>query len=72
MRVPKLTLVGAGPGDPELISLKGVKALMQADVVLYDALVHPDLLDYTSDRVQKILWGNRWAVANFPKRTSMI
>ena len=41
---PKLTLVGAGPGDPELISLKGVKALQQADVVLYDALVQPELL----------------------------
>ena len=43
---PKLTLVGAGPGDPELISLKGIKALQKADVVLYDALVHPDLLEY--------------------------
>ena len=42
----KLTLVGAGPGDPELISLKGIKALQEADVVLYDALVHPELLEY--------------------------
>jgi len=42
----KLTLVGAGPGDPDLISLKGVKALKEADVVLYDALVHPDLLQH--------------------------
>ncbi len=43
---PKLTLVGAGPGDPDLITIKGVKALQQADVVLYDALVDPTLLQY--------------------------
>src|SRR6186997_1977496 len=43
-RSPSLTLVGAGPGDPELISLKGIKALKEADVVLYDALVNPELL----------------------------
>ena len=43
---PKLTLVGAGPGDPDLISVKGVKALQEADVILFDALVHPDLLAY--------------------------
>ena len=45
---PKLTLVGAGPGDPDLISIKGIKALKAADVVLYDALTHPDLLNYVS------------------------
>ncbi len=54
----KLTLVGAGPGDPELISLKGVKALKTADVVLYDALVHPDLLDYAPS-AKKIHVGKR-------------
>ena len=41
---PKLTLAGAGPGDPELISFKGLNALKEADVVLYDALVSPELL----------------------------
>ena len=41
---PKITLVGAGPGDPELITVKGLKALQSADVVLYDALSNPALL----------------------------
>ena len=43
---PKLTIVGAGPGDAELITLKAVKALQSADVVLYDALVNEELLEY--------------------------
>ncbi len=42
----KLTVVGAGPGDVDLITLKAVKALQTADVVLYDALVNADLLAY--------------------------
>lgn len=46
--VPKLTLVGAGPGDPSLITLKGLEAIRQARVILYDALVHPDLLRHAS------------------------
>ncbi len=41
-----LTVVGAGPGDVELITLKAIKALETADAVLYDALVNPELLDY--------------------------
>lgn len=42
----KLTVVGAGPGDVELITLKAIKALESADAVLYDALVNPELLKY--------------------------
>jgi uroporphyrin-III C-methyltransferase len=48
-KIAKLTVVGAGPGDAELITLKAVKALQSADVVLYDALVNPELLDYAKD-----------------------
>ncbi len=55
----RLTLVGAGPGDPELISVKGTKALMQADVVLYDALVHPKLLDYAPTQAERVYVGKR-------------
>ncbi len=59
MSTGKLTLVGAGPGDPELISVKGLKAIKAADVILYDALVHPELLDYASPDCVKIFVGKR-------------
>ncbi len=42
----KVYLIGAGPGDPGLITLRGVRALGRADVVLYDALAHPALLQH--------------------------
>ncbi|UII80756.1 uroporphyrinogen-III C-methyltransferase [Flagellimonas sp. CMM7] len=54
----KLTVVGAGPGDVDLITLKGVKALQAADVVLYDALVDPQLLDYAPN-AEQIFVGKR-------------
>lgn len=54
----KLILVGAGPGDPELISIKGMKALKNTPVILYDALVHPALLDYAPN-AEKIYVGKR-------------
>lgn len=56
--LPKLTLVGAGPGDPELITVKGVKALESADVVLYDALLDRKLLRYAPN-AKKIFVGKR-------------
>jgi uroporphyrin-III C-methyltransferase len=56
---PHLTLVGAGPGDTELITLKGLKAIRSADVILYDALVNPELLTYASDDVTKLFVGKR-------------
>lgn len=56
---PKVTLVGAGPGDPELITLKGVFALNKADVVLYDALIDKRLLKHAPDKAIKIFVGKR-------------
>lgn len=53
-----LTVVGAGPGDIELITLKAVKALESAAVVLYDALVNIDLLDYAPN-AEHIFVGKR-------------
>jgi uroporphyrin-III C-methyltransferase len=48
LKTQKLTIVGAGPGDVELITLKAIKALENADVVLYDALVNEELLQYAT------------------------
>jgi uroporphyrin-III C-methyltransferase len=57
--LPRLTLVGAGPGDADLITVKGLKALQSADVVLYDALVAPELLDDCKPTAEKIYVGKR-------------
>jgi uroporphyrin-III C-methyltransferase len=56
---PKITLIGAGPGDAELISIKGAKALAKAEVVLYDALVNEALLEMAPDNAIKIFVGKR-------------
>ena len=58
LKIPKLTVVGAGPGDVDLFTLKGVKALQSADVVLYDALINKKLLNYT-DNAELIFVGKR-------------
>jgi uroporphyrin-III C-methyltransferase len=55
----KLTLIGAGPGDPDLITLKAVKVLRVADVIMYDALVAPELLDYCRPDALKVYVGKR-------------
>lgn len=57
--IPKLTLVGAGPGDPDLITVKAIKALADADVVLYDALANESILTYAPARAKKIFVGKR-------------
>ena len=58
-KTPKLSVVGAGPGDPELITLKAIKVLQSAHVVLYDALVNVDLLKYVSQDAETIFVGKR-------------
>ncbi|KOY52143.1 uroporphyrinogen-III C-methyltransferase [Polaribacter dokdonensis] len=59
LRRPKLTVVGAGPGDVDLITLKAIKALKSADVVLYDALVNKELLEYVNKKAELIFVGKR-------------
>lgn len=56
---PRLTLVGAGPGDPDLITIKGLKKLAEADIVLYDALINTELLKYAPGHAPRIFVGKR-------------
>ena len=53
----KVYLVGAGPGDPKLITLKGIECLQRADVVIYDLLVNVKLLEYAPRHAEKIYGG---------------
>ncbi len=52
-----MTLVGAGPGDPELLTLRAVRALQSADVILFDDLVSRDVLDFARREARKMLVG---------------
>ncbi|MED4226391.1 uroporphyrinogen-III C-methyltransferase [Neobacillus cucumis] len=53
----KVYLVGAGPGDPDLITVKGLRCLQEADVILYDRLVNPELLKFAKEGAQLVYCG---------------
>lgn len=53
----KVYIVGAGPGDPELITLKAIKCIEKADVILYDRLVNKELLNYAKEGADLIYCG---------------
>ena len=52
-----VSLVGAGPGDPELITLRGYRRLQQAEVLLYDNLVSPEIVDFCPSTAERIYVG---------------
>jgi len=53
----RVYLVGSGPGDPGMITLQAVQCLAKADVVLYDYLVNPQVLDYAPQEAEKVCLG---------------
>ncbi|MBI3802538.1 MAG: uroporphyrinogen-III C-methyltransferase [Nitrospirae bacterium] len=58
-QVGKVYLVGAGPGDPKLITLRGKELLAEADVIIYDYLANPKLLEFARDDAEKIYVGKK-------------
>ncbi|MDC3417600.1 uroporphyrinogen-III C-methyltransferase [Aquibacillus salsiterrae] len=55
----KVYLVGAGPGDPELLTIKGLRAIKEADVILFDRLVNGELLGYAKQDAELIYCGKQ-------------
>jgi len=57
--IGKVYIIGAGPGDPGLITLKGLKCLQEADVLIYDHLVSKEILGHTRETIRLIYAENR-------------
>ncbi len=74
MALGRVHLVGAGPGDPELLTLKAARLIARADVLVYDRLVHPAILDHARPMARLVFAGKaggettaRMAVAPSPR-----
>lgn len=57
MTLGKVYIVGAGPGDPELITIKGKRAIEEADIIFYDRLINDELLTYAKQEVELVYCG---------------
>ena len=64
----RVVLVGAGPGDPELITIKGARALEAADVVVFDRLAAPSLLDLAPAHARRVYVGKEPGREAMPQR----
>jgi uroporphyrin-III C-methyltransferase len=67
MKPGKVWLIGAGPGDPELLTLKAVRALKEADVILVDDLVEPAVLDHARPGTRRVAVGKRGGCRSTPQ-----
>jgi uroporphyrinogen III methyltransferase/synthase len=65
--IGKVYLVGAGPGDPELLTLKGRRVLATADVIVYDRLANPKLLRHARPEAERVDVGKRAAAYSMPQ-----
>ena len=66
-RKAEISIVGAGPGDPELLTMKAYKCLQSADVVMYDALANHEILSYTKPSCIQVYVGKRASNHKYPQ-----
>jgi uroporphyrinogen III methyltransferase/synthase len=71
MMTAKVYLVGAGPGDPGLITVKGKECIESADVIIYDYLASPTLLNHDQKKAEIIYVGKKAGITPCP-RTELI
>jgi uroporphyrin-III C-methyltransferase len=67
MKAGKVTLVGAGPGDPELLTLKALKAIQAATVLLVDDLVNPEIVAHAAESARIVYVGKRGGCKSTPQ-----
>jgi len=65
---PRVSLVGAGPGDPELLTIKALRCLEQADVVVYDRLVAPEILEFVRPGAKLVYVGKSTGKHHMPQK----
>lgn len=70
MRQGSITIVGAGPGDPELITVKALRRIQSADVILYDRLVNDELLAYSKSDALRIYCGKAPGQHSMPQEAT--
>jgi uroporphyrin-III C-methyltransferase / precorrin-2 dehydrogenase / sirohydrochlorin ferrochelatase len=68
MRCGAVFLVGAGPGNPDLLTLRALQALQGADILFYDEMVTPEVLDRARRDAERICAGNRWNAQELNRR----
>ena len=65
-------IVGAGPGDPKLITVYGLECIQKADVIAYDRLVNPKLLDFAKGCGTCLLWQITWEASSHSRGNKCI
>ncbi|MFN4170597.1 MAG: uroporphyrinogen-III C-methyltransferase [Pseudorhodobacter sp.] len=63
----RITLVGAGPGAADLLTLRAIRCLGRADVVFYDRLVEPEVLDFAPSRAERVFVGKEVGAHSWPQ-----
>nr|WP_305049798.1 SAM-dependent methyltransferase [Elizabethkingia bruuniana] len=71
-KTPKVYLIGAGPGDPDLITVKAIRAITEADVILCDRLVSPEIVDNYVGKETEIVYVGKECSKKHPHHSLLL